>query len=249
MSEQSPPARGWDVAERAAFLAGVRLFSGLNAAVLRAVAERMRVRRLRRGAFVFLEGDPATNLSVLAAGRVKVVRETEDAREVILRFIEPGELFGAAGGVGEATYPASAIATEDAVALQLSAQDFPDLVDRQPAFAMAVIVELGSRLREAEARIRDLQGERVERRIARTLLRLARKTGVKTDRGIELGIPLSRQDLAELAGTTLSTASRTLSAWDQQGLVDAGRERVTLLKPHQLMELAEDLSADLDSER
>ena len=108
---------------------------------------------------------------------------------------------------------------------------------------MAVIRELGARLREAEARLRDLQTERVERRIARTLVRLASQAGIRTERGIELALPLSRQDLAELAGTTLSTASRTLSGWDSRGIVASGRERITILQPHALVALAEDLPA------
>jgi CRP-like cAMP-binding protein len=95
-------------------------------------------------------------------------------------------------------------------------------------------------LREAEARILDLQTKRVERRIARILLGLAEKTGKPTPDGIALGVRLSRQDLAALAGTTISTASRTLAAWDQQGLVVAGRTRVTIRVPHALVAIAEE---------
>ena len=234
-------APDWDVSERAAFLSDAPLFGQLPHVTLQQAAEHFRVKRVARGGFVFLEGNPATSLNVLAQGRVKVIRETDEGQEVILRLIQPGEIFGGAGGWGESTYPASARAQEDSVVLQLPAESFTDLIAHQPAFAIAVVQELGQRLRTAEARIRELQTERVERRIARVLLRLANRTGVKTDGGIELGSPLSRQDLAELAGTTLSTASRTLSAWDQQGIVAAGRERVTILRAHQLVSIAEDL--------
>jgi len=110
-----------------------------------------------------------------------------------------------------------------------------------------VIRELAQRLREAEARISELQTERAERRIARALLRLASKTGVQTEDGVEIGLRLTRQDLAELAGTTLSTASRTLSAWDRAGLIIAGRERVVIREMHRLVALAEDLH-ELESE-
>jgi CRP-like cAMP-binding protein len=230
--------------ERAAFLAGVRLFQELPPALLRDIASRFRLKSVARGGFVFLEGDPARSLNLLAAGRVKVVQETEEGKEVILRQIEPGEIFGGAGGWGAATYPASARAQEDATVLQLPADAFATLVREQPTFALAVIRELGARLREAEARIRDLQSERVERRLARALLRLANKTGVQVEGGggIEIGVPLTRQDLAELAGTTLSTASRTLSAWDHQGIIAAGREKVTIIRPHALVTIAEELS-------
>ncbi len=233
--------RAWSEAERLAFLATVGLFRGATAETLHALATHFHPRRFARGAFLFLAGQPADTFHVLAEGQVKVIRETEEGREVILRLIGPGDMFGGAGVWGEPVYPASAVATEHAVVLQMPACDFAAILSMHADLGRAMIRELAVRLREAEARIRELQTERVERRIARVLLRLANKTGRKTAHGIVLGIPLSRQDLAELAGTTLSTASRTLSAWDQQGIVDAGRERVTILKAHALVELAEDL--------
>ncbi|HET7770898.1 MAG TPA: Crp/Fnr family transcriptional regulator [Chloroflexota bacterium] len=235
-----PPV--WDAARRAAFLRAAPLFSALPGKTLERVAQAFRVHQLARGEYAFLEGDPARSLNLLAGGRLKVVRETDDGKEVIVRLVEPGELFGAAGGWGEAAYPASAVAQDDSVVLQLPAAELERLIASEPAFAVAMVRELGARLREAEARVRELQTERVERRIARVLLRLANKTGTRTARGIEIGIPLTRQDLAELAGTTLSTASRTLSAWDQQHLVEAGRGRVVILRPHALVELAEELA-------
>jgi CRP-like cAMP-binding protein len=234
--------RHWrSVEERAAFLAGVRLFQDLPADLLREIAARLNPKIVPRGGFVFLEGDPARSLNLLAEGRVKVIRETEEGREIILRQIVPGEIFGGAGGWGESVYPATARAQEDAVVLQLPAAAFTALLRAQPDFALAVIHELGVRLREAEARIRDLQSERVERRLARALLRLSNKTGAQTEQTTAAGVPLTRQDLAELAGTTISTASRTLSTWEQQGLIAAGRERVTILRIDALTALAEDL--------
>jgi CRP-like cAMP-binding protein len=162
---------------------------------------------------------------------------------VILRFIDAGEIFGGCGGWGEPVYPATAVAQEPGVVLQLPADTFSALLGASPDFARAVVRELGTRLREAESRIRELQSERVERRLARALLRLAEKTGVRTPTGIELALPLTRQDLADLAGTTLSTASRTLSAWGQVGIIAGGRERVVIRQPHALVAIAEDLPA------
>lgn len=232
-----------NVSERAAFLSRVPLFTGLPPAVLRDVAGRLLVRGFERGGFVFSEGEPADALNLLATGRVKVVRETEDGREVILRIIGPGDIFGGGGSWGEPVYPATAIALEPSTVLQLPVTAFTALIAAHPEFALALMREMGGRLREAEARIRELQTERVERRIARALLRLARGTGKKTADGIELGLPLSRQDLAELTGTTLSTASRVLSGWDERGIIAAGRERVVIRRPHALVAIAEDIAA------
>lgn len=231
----------WDVSSRVSFLAGTGLFRSLPEATLRAIAERMRVRSFPRGGIAFHAGTPAAALHLLASGRVKIVRETEDGREVILRLIGPGEIFGGAGGWGEDVYPASAVIQEDAVVLQLDTREFRALLGGQPDFALAVVRELGMRLREAEARIGELQAERVERRLAHALLRAAEKQGRRDDEST-LTVMLTRQDLAELAGSTLSTASRTLSAWEERGLVRAGRERVTILQPLTLAALADDLA-------
>jgi CRP-like cAMP-binding protein len=235
--------RRWNEAERSDFLAAVPLFQDVASPTVRAVAARFHPRRIVRGELLFLAGQPADVFHLLAEGRVKIVKETDDGREVILRLIGPGEMFGGAGVWDGSVYPATAVASEDAVVLQMPSDVFVELLDMHPQAARAVMRELARRLREAEARIGELQTERVERRIARIVLRLAKKTGRKTERGIELGVPLPRQDLADLAGTTLSTASRTLAAWDQQGIVDAGREKVTLLRAHALVAIAEELAA------
>lgn len=237
------PQQRWEPAERAALLGAVRLFRSLPPPLQLQIAGHFRVRRLQRGEFAFLEGAPAAELNLLAEGRIKVVRETEDGREVILRQISPGEIFGGAGGWGEAAYPASAVAQDDAVVLRLPAREFRALLEREPAFALAVIEELGVRLREAEARIRDLQSERVERRLARALLRLAQRHGRRRAADALVEVTVSRQDLAELAGATLSTASRTLSAWDERGIVVASREHVAIRDPAALAALADDDAA------
>lgn len=221
-------------------LESVRLFARLSRTAIEAIASHGGTQRFPQGAFLFFEGDPAVHVHFLLEGQIKIVHETEDGQEVILRLIQPGEFFGGAGGWGAGSYPATAIALDDVRVFRLPVAAFADLIGLYPEFGLAVIRELGLRLREAEARIRELQVERVERRIARTLLRLANKTGRKTERGIQIDLPQSRQHLAELSGTTLSTVSRVLSDWDRQGLVLAGRERVTLLRPHDLVVIAED---------
>lgn len=224
-------------------LRGIRLFDTLPDSTLRAIAERGRIRRVDRGAFLFFEGDAASDAHFLIDGRVKIVHETDDGQEVILRLVQSGDIFGGAGGWGDRVYPATAIALDDARVFHLPVDELSDLIALHPEFALALIRELGTRLREAEARIRELQAERVERRIARTLLRLAGKTGQKTADGIEIELPQSRQHLADLSGATLSTVSRVLSQWDRMGLILAGRERLTILRAHELVTIAEDVAA------
>jgi CRP-like cAMP-binding protein len=224
-------------------LRGIRLFDTLPDSTLQAIAERGRIRLVARGAFLFFDGDAASDAHVLIEGRVKIVHETEDGQEVILRMVQAGDIFGSAGGWGDRVYPATAIALDDVRVFYLPVDELTDLIDFHSDFALALIQELGTRLREAEARIRELQAERVERRIARTLLRLAGKTGHKTLDGIEIELPQSRQHLADLSGATLTTVSRVLSQWDRMGLIVAGRERLTIVRAHELVTIAEDVAA------
>lgn len=234
----------WDDNERTAFLGSLPVFRQLPPEAIRELAAPMRPRRVARGEAVFLAGDAAIDFWILASGRLKLVHETDDGREVILRLIQPGDVFGGAGIWGDPRYPASAFAHGDSVVLHLPVATFTDLLGVYPALALGLIRLLASRLRDAEARIRELQTEQVEQRIANVLLRLAHKTGVKTTTGIRIGTALTRQELAELSGTTLSTASRTLSAWHQRGIVAAGREQVTLVQPHALVAIANHLAPD-----
>jgi CRP/FNR family transcriptional regulator, nitrogen oxide reductase regulator len=219
----------WDSERRAALLKRVGLFAGLELATIADLAARFRARQVPRAGFIFMEGELASALHVAPEGRVKIVRETAAGKQVILRLIQPAEVFGVSGGWGGAMYPASAQALDAAVVLQLPTRDLAALIEAHAELALALIRELGTRLREAESRILDLQTEGAEARLARAVLRLAgsaEHTEVAS-RGVE-ALALTRQDLADLTGTTLSTASRTLSAWHRQGIVLALREKVAV---------------------
>ena len=223
-------------------LASVRLFAALPSETRALIARAGRILVHERGAFLFFEGEPSLDAYFLLEGQVKIVHETVDGQEIILRLIQPGEIFGGSGGWGGANYPATALALDSGRVFALPAAEFTRLMHELPDLSMSMVRELAARLREAEARVHELQVERVERRIARTLLRLAEKAGRKTTEGLLIELPQSRQHLAELTGATLTTVSRVLSEWDRQGLVQAGRERVTITNPHALVMIAEDIA-------
>ena len=98
---------------------------------------------------------------------------------------------------------------------------------------------MGARIQEAHTRVVEMSTEEVERRVAHALLRLANQAGHKVEDGIEIDFPISRQDIAEMTGTTLHTVSRILSGWEQEGLVRSGRQRVVIREPHRLFTVAE----------
>jgi CRP-like cAMP-binding protein len=205
------------------------------------------VRAVPSGSCFFLQSDPATRFYVLLHGRVRLTQVTAEGQQVILRFITPGEGMGIVAALGTMDYPASAEALDACQALMWEGTAVAALMERYPRLALNGMRLLAQRVREFQDRLRELATERVERRVARMLLRLARQSGHKVAGGILIDLPLSRQTLAEMTGTTLYTVSRILSQWEAQNLVESGRERVVIRHPHGLVVIADDLPQIDDS--
>lgn len=223
-------------------LAGVPLFRGLDDEGLSAAAVDAGLVRAAAGRTFFREGEPAHLFFVLRRGRVKFTQMSAEGHEVILRVIGKGEPFGGVAAIADnATYPVTARAVEASEAYVWDGSRITALMHRFPPVAINAARMIAERLHELQRQHRELMTERVERRIARALLRLARHAGRRVDEGVEIDFPLSRQDLAQMTGTTLFTVSRTLSAWETDGLIATGRRRVIVRRPHQLVRIAEDL--------
>jgi CRP/FNR family transcriptional regulator, nitrogen oxide reductase regulator len=215
------------------------IFAGVPDEDIDAVLALARPRRLAENAVAFQQGDPAGEFFLLLHGRLKVQQTTPDGQQVVVRYIDPGDLFGIAHAVRRPDYPGTAIAMVESLALVWPEGQWNAFIGRNPAFAMGAMQTVGARLQDANARIRELSTEAVERRIAHAILRLVNQAGRKTPEGIEIDFPVTRADIAEMAGTTLHTVSRMMSGWQQQGLVTLGRRRVTVTDPHRLFILAE----------
>jgi CRP-like cAMP-binding protein len=223
------------------FLGTIGLFQGLSTEVLSSVAQAAQAQEKTKGEFIFFQDDPAARVYILVSGRVRLAQLTTDGQQVILRYITPVEAFGVIACLSEAVYPVSAEAMEDSTALAWGRASIERLMESEPRIAMNAIRILAGRVQEFQNRLRELATERVERRIARALLRLVRQSGRQTPEGVLIDFPITRQDLAEMTGTTLYTVSRTLSGWEAQGLIQSGRERIVIRFPHGLVSIAEDL--------
>ncbi|MBF6613343.1 MAG: Crp/Fnr family transcriptional regulator [Chloroflexi bacterium] len=217
------------------------LLYGLEPSELASIAQAGRVRRLKTGAYLFRQGAPATNLYILVAGSVKMTQLTPEGHQVLLRVASPGETIGAIATVGNARYPATAQAAEECRLLAWDSDSLLSLMERFPHLAINALRFMSRHVQEFQDRYRELATERVERRVARALLRLAGQAGRKVDGGILIDLALTRQDLAEMTGTTRYTVSRMLSEWEEQGVIEAGRKQVIIKRPHSLVVIAEDL--------
>ncbi len=219
----------------------IQLFQGLSDDALHTVVKAAREKSFDEGSYIFYQDDPAERIYVLRSGRLKLFQLSDDGQQVLMRVMTAGMMFAAIGLVEGAKYPVSAEAADRCEVIYWPRATMLDLINLYPTLAVNALKVLAGHVREFQDRYRELATERVERRVARTVLRLAAQTGRKTEEGVLIDIPLTRQDLAEMSGTTLFTVSRILSQWETQGLVAAGREKVVIRFPHGLVRIAEDL--------
>jgi CRP-like cAMP-binding protein len=223
------------------YLQKLKFFQGLSPLDLDAIVQLARHCKVASEAFFFHQEEAATAFYVLTQGRVKLAQVTPEGHQVLVRFVGSGGGLGIVAALADAVYPLSAQAMEECQALAWDGQTLTWLMEHYPRLARNALYLLAERFKELQDRYRELATERVERRVAHALLRLVRQSGRKVRGGVLIDLPLSRQDLAEMTGTTLFTVSRILSRWDQQGFITAGRERVLIHSPHSLVAIAEDL--------
>ena len=188
---------------------------------LLALARLTRLDHFARETVIFSQGDPANRIWIVRTGRVKIVHQDEGGREVILEMISPEELFGGAV-LFMPVHPATAKAMEEVEALSFSSETYEQFVATHSATALKLIRMLERRLHSMMS-LQILAGERVERRLAHFIIKMADRCGRPDGDGILITLSLSRQDLADMAGTTLETAIRTMSRFRSQGLVETRR--------------------------
>ena len=220
-------------------VADIPLFAGLAPGELDEILREARSVRYSKDTAVFDQGADANAFFVLLHGHLRVEKTTPQGQQIVVRYVSPGEIFGVAQALALKTYPAAAIAAVDSVALCWPSAAWPRLTAKFPSLMANALQTVGHRLQETQARVLEMSSEQVEQRVAHVLLRLAKQAGRKTGAGIEIDFPVSRQDIAEMIGSTLHTVSRILSAWEQQDLIEGGRQRIVLRDPHKLFALAE----------
>lgn len=220
-------------------------FARLSEDEITQVLETAVSRRYGPGSVVFEQGGAASHFSVLLNGRLRVTQVTPTGEQVVVRMVNPGDIFGIARALRLRAYPGTATAVVESLALNWPMEHWEPLVERYPSFAASVIGLIGERLLEAQSRIREISTEVVERRVGHTVLRLVQQSGVREAEGIRIDFPISKQDLAEMAGTTLHTVSRILTAWEHAHLVDTGRQKLMVRDPHRLLLIADGIEPGL----
>lgn len=207
------------------------IFSGLKESEIAELAGLAFERNIASGEFIFWEGDTPEWFYVVAAGRIKVLKHSLLGKKFIIAFFGPGEMFGEVAVFEDKPYPASAQTAEDTCILGVERQDFLAFLAQRPQVALRIISILGGRLRDSQNRLKDFAGERVEQRLARTLLMLVAKLGTT--------LPFTRQEIADTAGTTTETAIRFMSRLKDGGIIRSTRGRITIVNETKLRLLSE----------
>jgi CRP/FNR family transcriptional regulator, nitrogen oxide reductase regulator len=195
-------------------------------------------KRYAKGEMIFSEGDPADVFFTIASGRAKVFKMTPAGKDVILEIFGPGDPLGATAVYENRPYPASAVALEETVCLAIRRQDFFSLLESHPSLVRGLLLNLTRRLVELTNRLAELTGGRVEPRFARLFLKLAEQMGRAGDGGVAIPMALSRQELADLTGTTIETAIRIMSRWGKDGVVRTEKDGFVITDRAALDELA-----------
>lgn len=212
-----------DTEMRISALGRTSFFAGVGRETLVAAATSASEHAFVHDERLFHQGEEATHSYLLMSGRVRLDQATDVGGNVVLRFLGPGDMVGTVAVVRGRPYPATPVAIQSGAALIWSAAETARLIASDVIVANNLIEMIGGRFDELQKRVEELATFRVERRVAATLLRMITESGRTVDNGIEIPFAVSRNEIAEMTGTTLHSVSRTLSAWEQNGLLSGKR--------------------------
>lgn len=214
------------------------VFRGLTDEDYRMVISSGLRKKVPHQGILFHQGDAATHCYLVKKGLLKLTKLSDQGKEVIIRYIGAGELTAAVAVMKNGFYPVSSEAIQETIVIGWDKPTMVKSMRRFPDVAINLLDLILSRIEDVQQRYLEVCTEQVNQRIARSLLRLMRWAGTTQENGILIDIALSRQNIADYAGTTLYTVSRTLSAWEKKGWIKSERKKILVTNPHALVAFA-----------
>jgi len=214
----------------------VPILAPLTAEDRAAIAPLCEMRAFEKGETLFDEGQPALFIHFLFVGRVKIVKAAPD-RDLILEILGSGEPVGAVAAFENRPFPATAVALEPSGTISIPVREFFRLAEKRPEITRRLLAGLTMRLMALNRKLADMTGP-VDYRIARLFATLAERLGRKQPDGIFVPLHLSRQEIADLVGTTVETAIRVMTRWHKEGLVETEREGFRIRRIEALRDFA-----------
>lgn len=221
-----------------AAVAASPLFRDMAPEAIAEVLAAASVRSLAVGESLFHQGDPVEALYVVESGKLKLSQVTPEGEEVVVRTAGEGAILAGVAVLGKRVLPVTGVAVTAARVLLWPRERAQELATRHPQLRDNVLQTIADRMQESLSRIRELSTESAGRRVARALLRLAREHGRPEGGRVPIDHRVGRQELADLAGTSMFTASRLLALWAREGILEVGRQRVVVRRLAELERLA-----------
>lgn len=221
------------------YLKHIPVFEELDAEELETIARVTLDRRYKKNMIIFMEGEPGEGFHYVKSGKVKIVKVAQDGREHIINILGPGEVFAEVLLFNKGPYPATAITLEDSAVGIIKNADLEVVVAANPGIALHLIKVLSKKLLHCQMKIKTLALSDTFARTAQILVKLSHQYGVQTERGIQIDVEMTRQDLANLVGTSRETVTRALSSLKKDKVLDFEDQKIIILKMERLMQYRE----------
>ncbi|MDH5509809.1 MAG: Crp/Fnr family transcriptional regulator [Nitrospinota bacterium] len=228
-----------DVAPELETLKRVEFFAVLTDSVLAELARQMVWKKYKKGERLFDEGEHAHSVFIIADGKVKVVKEFPSGKNAILGIFGIGGLVAEIAVIDKLPYPATAIAMDDCVVGALPADLFIIFLRNNPDALLEMVAGLGAKLRDLADNMGSMAVESVEKRLARFLLKFGDEIGKRTKEGLSYTLPVTRQDIAELIGTSFEVVERGLKKMKVNGLIKVDGKKIVILDSDGLFQVIE----------
>ncbi|KJR42684.1 Cyclic nucleotide-binding domain protein [Candidatus Magnetoovum chiemensis] len=205
------------------------LLNELNETEIEDIGRYFQEQSHKKRDMIFSEGEPAQWLYILLSGKVKITKYSNDGKEIILELIQAGNIFGGLACYHNFSYPASAVAMSDGKTVRISRGNLIAALDKYPVLTARLSFILGSRMKESHEKLKDIALERVESRIASLIIKLAAKEiSSSTSKNIHLDIKLTKQEIADMVGTSVETTIRTISRFKKEGIIEEKQGRIII---------------------
>lgn len=208
-----------------------QLFERLSAEELRRVESRSRARTFAARSPIYLPAEKADSVFVLSSGRAKICHITPEGKQSILSFIEPGELFGELAIFDQEQREEYAETISKCNVVMISREVMQQLMEDHADVSLQITKLIGLRRKRIERRLKQLLFLSNRERLTHLLLELAEQYGKTTAEGLDIGIKLSHQDLANVIGSTRETVTVVLGELQNEGLISVGRRKVVIKQP------------------
>ena len=215
------------------------LFSNVPEQELDELATYAKSRKFASRKAVFQQNDTGTQMFIIASGRVTLLSESDEGKELAFGILGPGDIFGEIALLDGGTRTCAVKTLEPTILLVIERRDFLPFLEKHPKVAVTLLSTLASRLRKTDELFGDTYFRNLPSRLAKRFLGLAESYGRETDVGVEIGVKLSQGDISKLAGATRESINRQMKAWEEEGLIELKQGYITLREKKKLEDLLE----------